>query len=223
VHPITVEDEELFGTVIVAAMLGRSGPVVNRLRQRYEKDSDDQLAGLRYALAMLAQLQSGREERSELNYTEIVETLSDLLYYQPDHWLGRYLRVHTRTLLPVDAAEHQGYVLAERTRAAEDVAELIERQAASSWQPWYACSYILAARLASEFDEQDRMPALVAAAASQPASAIGFRALGGLLCEGFVWYRSQPNLPARDTVNGLMNALFPALSTTLRASQHRLP
>src|SRR5882757_7737449 len=102
--PITRDDEELFGTVMVAARLGRAGPIVTRLRERYEREWDDPRAGFPYALAMLALLQSGRKDlRDQLNYTEIVETLSDLLYHEPEHWLGRYLRIHTRTLLPVDA------------------------------------------------------------------------------------------------------------------------
>jgi hypothetical protein len=207
--PITRGDEELFGTVMVAARLGRSEPIVARLRQRYEQEWDDPRAGFPYALALLALLQSGREElREQLNYTEIVETLSDLLYHEPDHWLGRYLRIHTRSLLPVHAEEHQAYVTAERTRAAEDAAELIERQAKVDWQPWFACPYILAARLAWEAGERDRVPELVRAAAAQPGAAVPFGALGGLLCEGLLWYMSQPDLPERDTAHAVMDALF---------------
>lgn len=220
--PITHDHEELFGTVIVAARLGRAGKIVQRLRERYEQEWDDPLAGFPYALSMLALLQSGREDlRESLNYTEIVETLSDLLYHQPGHWLGRYLRIHTRTLLPVDAEEHQGYITAERTRAAEDVAELIERQAATDWQPWFACPYILAARLAWESGDKDRVAPLVseAAAAARPGAPIRFRALGGLLCEGFVWYDSQLGLPEQDSAAALMGALFPDQPAVRRARQ----
>jgi hypothetical protein len=148
-----------------------------------------------------------------------VETLSDLLYWKPEHWLGRYLRVHTRTLLPVEAQEHQNYIIAERARAGEDVAELIERQSAAAWQPWFACAYILAARLAWESGERDRVPALVSAAASHPGAAIRFRALGGLLCEGLRWYVAQPDLPARDTADAVLHTLFPDLLATPRGSR----
>ena len=220
--PITRDDEELFGTVMVAARLGRSGPIVTRLRERYEKEWDDPRAGFPYALAMLALLQSGREDlREQLYYTEIVETLSDLLYHEPDHWLGRYLRIHTRTLLPADATEHQGYITAERTRAAEDVAELIERQDATAWQPWFACPYVLAARLAWEGGDRDRVPDLVSAAASHPGPPIRFRALGGLLCEGFTWYDAQPDLPDRDIAAALRDALFPDQPAVRRAREGR--
>jgi hypothetical protein len=207
--PITRGDEELFGTVMVAARLGRAGPIVDQLRERYEREWDDPRAGFPYALALLALLQSGREDlRTGVNYTEIVETLSDLLYHEADHWLGRYLRIHTRTLLPVRAKEHQAYVTAERTRAAEDAAELIERQAKADWQPWFACPYILAARLAWEADDRDRVPALVSAAAARPGAPVPFRALGGLLCEAFIWYDSEPDVPERDTAGALMETLF---------------
>jgi len=207
--PITRDDEELFGTVMVAARLGRAGPIVDQLRGRYEQEWDDPRAGFPYALALLALLQSGREDlRGQLNYTEIVETLSDLLYHEPDHWLGRYLRIHTRTLLPVRAEEHQAYVSAERARAAEDAAELIERQAKADWQPWFPCPYLLAARLAWEDDERDRVPALVSAAAAGPGAPVPFRALGGLLCEGFLWYDAQPGVPERGPARALMQALF---------------
>jgi hypothetical protein len=219
---ITRTDEELFGTVIVAARLGRAGPIVQRLRERYEQEWDDPLAGFPYALSMLALLQSGREDlREQLNYTEIVETLSDLLYHEPDHWLGRYLRIHTRTLLPVDAEEHQNYITAERTRAAEDVAELIERQAATDWQPWFASPYILAARLAWESGDKDRVGALVSTAAAGPRAPVPFRALGGLLCEGFVWYDSQLGLPDQDTVWALMADLFPDQPAVRRVREGR--
>jgi hypothetical protein len=207
--PITRGDDELFGTVMVAARLDRAGPILARLRERYEREWDDPRAGFPYALALLALLQSGREDlRGQLNYTEIVETLSDLLYHEPEHWLGRYLRIHTRALLPVQATEHQAYVTAERARAAEDAAELIERQAKADWQPWFACTYLLAARLAWEAGQRDGVATLVRAAAARPGGPVVFRALGGLLCEAFLWYDSRADLPERDTAGALMDALF---------------
>ncbi len=220
-YPITREHDELFAAVTIAARLGRAAPIVNRLRERYEKDVDDSLAGLPYALAMLAQLQSSHDEHDDVNYTEIVETLSDLLYYEPDHWLGRYLRIHTRALLPADATEHQGYIVAERTRAAEDATELIERQDATAWQPWFACSYLLAARLAWESGDRETVPGLVSAATARPGAAIGFRALGALLSEGFVWYTSRPELPGRDAVHAAMGTLFPHLPAARRPLESR--
>lgn len=216
--PITREDEELFGTVMVAARLGRAEKITARLKERYEREWDDPRAGFPYALAMLALLQSGREDlREQLNYTEIVETLSDLLFHEPGHWLGRYLRIHTRTLLPADATEHRAYIAAERARAVQDAAELLDRQAAAEWRPWFACTPVLAARLAWEGGDRDRVPGLLdGLRGSEP---IRFRALGGLLCEGFVWYVSQPDVPAGDTAVAAMVALFgdqPSVRRALR-------
>jgi len=217
VDPVTRDNEELFATVLAAARLGRAHRIIDRLRERYEKELDNPVAGLPYALAMLAQLQAAPDQ--DPNYTEIVETLSDLVYYRPQSWLGRYLRVHTRTLLPADATEHRGYILAERAHAGEDVAELIERQAATDWQPWFACSYLLAARLAWESGDRDSVAGLAAAATARPGVAIPFRALGGLLRESFAWYHAQPELPARQDVRDLMRTLFPRQPTPQGASR----
>jgi hypothetical protein len=209
--PITRADEELFGTLVMAARFGRIGTVVSHLAERYEKEWDDPLAGFPYALSMLAALQSGREDLQEhFDYTEIVETLSDLLYNRPDHWLGRYLRIHVRTMLPADAPEHRGYIAAERARAAEDAAELIERQDAAGWQPWFACAHLVAARLAWESDrDEDRVAALVTAAAARTAGPVGFHSLGSIACEVFLWYRHESGLPHQDTVAAMTDALFP--------------
>lgn len=209
--PITRADEELFGTALMAARLGRVRGIVAQLRKRYEQEWDDPQAGFPYALALVAILMSGRDDHQEFDYTEVVETLSDLLYQEPDHWLGRFLRIHTRTLLPTQTDEYPAYIAAERTRAAEDAAELITRQARSDWQPWYACAYLLSARLAWEGErDADRAAGLVAAAAAHPASPIVFPSLGGIMCEAFVWYYSEPGAPDREAVGRLMDALFPA-------------
>jgi hypothetical protein len=209
--PITRGEEELFSTALMAARLGRARPIVAQLRKRYEQQWDDPEAGFPYALAMVAMLMSGRDDHQEFDYTEVVETLGDLLYQQPEHWLGRFLRIHMRTLLPAQADEYPAYIAAERTRAAEDAAELIARQAQSDWQPWYACTYLLAARLAWEGDhDTDRAGGLVKAAATQPASPIVFASLGGVMCEAFVWYYSESGAPERETAGRLMDALFPA-------------
>jgi hypothetical protein len=209
--PITREDEQLFGAALMAAKMGRIRPILAKLRKRYEEEWDNPQAGYPYALAMVGLLMSGREDRLEdFDYTEVVETLSDLLYHEPDHWLGRFLRIQTRTLLPTDADEYQQYIAAERTRAAEDAAELIARQADSDWQPWYACAYLLAARLEWE-GERDvaKVGELITAAAAHPATPVPFGSLGGVMCEAFAWYYVEPGVPELETAGTLMDALFP--------------
>jgi hypothetical protein len=205
-------DEELFGTVVMAARFGRVDAIVKHLSARYEQEWDDPHAGFPYALSMLAVLHSGRPEaREHLNYTEIIETLSDLLYHEPGHWLGRYLRIHARALLPADAEEHRNYLIAERARAADDAQDLIDRQARGPWRPWYAVPYLLAARLAwesAEPDREQRVAALVTAATARPAEPVGFRALGSLMSDVFRWYGHQGDVPHRDAVRALAADLF---------------
>jgi hypothetical protein len=208
--PIARADDDLFGTLIAATRLGRISGIIEHLRTRYDEEWDDPLAGLPYALAMLAVLQSGREDLLELfSYTEIIETLSDLLYHEPDHWLGRYLRIHTRTLIP--DGEHPHYIAGERDKAVQDAHELIERQGHAAWRPWFACSYIAAARASWQCDQQnrDQVAELVASAAAAPRTAIGFPSLGSIMCSAFLWYHNRPELPERDTVSVIMASFFP--------------
>lgn len=209
--PITRADEELFSTLIMAARLGRVERIISHLAERYEKEWDNPVAGFPYALSMLAALQSGRADLQEhFDYTEIVETLSDLLYNQPDHWLGRYLRIHVRMMLPTDAEEHRGYIAAERARAAEDAAELIEQQDSAVWQPWFASTHLVAARFVWESErDPERVAALVSAAATRTVEPMGFHSLGSIAREAFLWYHHESGLPHQDTVAAMMGTLFP--------------
>jgi hypothetical protein len=209
--PITRADEELFSTLVMASRLGRAEAIVSHLAERYDKEWDNPVAGFPYALSMFAALQSGRADLQEhFDYTEIVETLSDVLYNQPDHWLGRFLRIHVRTLLPTDAQEHRAYIAAERGRAVEDAEELVERQSGSGWQPWFAWTHLMAARLTWESDrDPDRVAALVSAAAARTVEPVRFHSLGSIGCEAFLWYHHESGLPHQDTVLAMMGTLFP--------------
>lgn len=217
--PITHADDQLFSTVLAAARLGRADAIVDQLSARYEQDWKNPLAGFPYALALVARMQiawtsSGVDEGAALaTYSEVIESLGDLLYGVPEHWLGRYLRIRIRTMMmPPDHADHPKFVVAERDRAADDARELIERQAGTEWQPWFACSYLAAARLAWESEDRDpaRVAELVRAAAARPGAPIPFRSLGTILREGFLWYTDQPDVPERETVRRLTGTLFPA-------------
>lgn len=231
--PITRADEELFGTVLVAARLGRAHRIVEDLRVRYEEDWEDPLAGFPYALSMLAQLQVSPEGTEVGMFAKLVETLGDVVYGTPDHWLGRYLRIRMRSLIPLDHSEgyeryqriagpypelhdsYRAFAEAEKARAGTDVEELIARQSASAWQPWYACTYLLAARLEWESADRDpdRVAQLAAQATAAPGAPIPFRALGTVLCEAFVWYCHEPDVPGREAVVRTLRALFPANAT----------
>jgi hypothetical protein len=209
---ITRADDELFGTVVAAIRMGRVGDVLEPLSTHYEQEWDDPLAGFPYALAMVAVLDySGDDAWRQNSYNEIAETLGDLLYHFPDHWLGRFLRLRTRALVPL-GGEYPQFAAAERARAAADAEELIERQSAQAWRPWFACTYLQAARLAWDSDQRDpdRTAALVAAATAHPAEPIPFRSMSRILCSGFFWYCGQPDVPERAAVEDLMHVLFPA-------------
>jgi hypothetical protein len=215
--PLTAADDELFSTVTAAARLGRADKIVARLSERYGQEWGSPMAGLPYALSMVALMQidltsAGLEERTAVyNYGEIIESLGDLLYGVPDHWLGRYLRVRMRTMMmPPSHAEYPEFVIEERARAAADAADLITRQAGADWQPWFAATYLLAARLEWESPERDvdRVRQLVTEAAAHPATPITLRALASLLREPFLWYLNQPELPDRQAVSRMLAALF---------------
>jgi len=220
VVPVSWADEELFGTVVLAAKLGRARAIVEGFGARYEQDWDDPSAALRYALAMIAVLQAaGDDAEKHAGYSEVIQALSDLLDGSPDHWLGRYLRVRLRTMAPRSYSHYQNFIAHERARAVADVAELIDRQSRSAWLPWFACPYLLAARLAWDATDRDpdRAGALVAAAAARPGEPVPFRSLGAIMCEAFVWYHDQPDPPERAAVGQLMRRLFPDQPSVLAA------
>src|SRR5690606_6342682 len=133
----------------------RVNRLLEHLSNRYEQEWDDPLAGFPYALAMVAVLDYGSDSTWRRNsYNEVIETLGDLLYHFPDHWLGRYLRLRTRALVPLEC-EYPEFAAAERTRAAADAEELIQRQAGEPWRPWFACTYLQAARLSWDSEQRD--------------------------------------------------------------------
>jgi hypothetical protein len=219
--PITSADDELFSTVMAAARLGRAHKIVDRLSERYGQEWGGPMAGFPYALSMVALMQidlttAGLDNRTSVyHYGEIIESLGDLLYGVPDHWLGRYLRIRTRAMMmPPSHTEYPDFVVDERARAVADAEELITRQNETAWLPWFACTYVLLARLVWESDgrDVDRVGKLVTEAAAHEPAPITLRALGSLLREPFIWYLNQPDLPERDTAAGLQAALFPRQS-----------
>lgn len=223
--PITQADDELFSTVMAAARLGRAHKIVARLSDLYGQEWGGPAAGFPYALSMVALMQidlttAGLDERKSVyNYGEIIESLGDVLYGVPGHWFARYLRVRTRAMMmPPSHVQYPDFVVEERIRAVKDAEELIARQAATAWQPWFAATYLLTARLVWESEDRDadRVGELVAEAAARQATPITFGALGSLLREPFIWYLGQPDLPEREAAAGMLAALFPRPGTASR-------
>lgn len=230
---ITRADENLFHTVTVATKLGRAKAIVDRLGARYDDDWDSVDAAFPYALAMVAVLQtSGTDFEKHAGYTDVIETLGDVLHADPDHWLARYCRARIRALIPTSYSVYRNYVVGERGKAVRDADELIERQSMAPAQPYFACTYLLAARMALEDtalegtesgtagdagDGVDRAAGLIERAAALPADAVPFPALAAILCEPFVACYSQPAVPSRALVGDLMSALFPEVPAVRRA------
>lgn len=215
---ITQADEDLFHTVTVATKLGRSKGIIDRLSARYADEWDNAEAAFPYALAMVAVLQaSGTDFEKHAGYTEVTETLGDVLYAEPDHWLARYCRTRIRALIPTSYSVYRNYVQGERGKAVRDADELIERQSRVPAQPYFAAAYLLAARMAENREDTDRVEQLISQAAAGPAEPIAFPALAAMLCEPFVACYTEPSTPARALVGELMSALFPDVPAVRKA------
>lgn len=210
-RPITQQDENLFATATLAVRMGRQDAVIERLDERYAEEWDDPSAGLPYVLAMVADLCMGSDKpESSGTYSEIVETLGDLVHAVPDHWLARYLRIWVRAVIPHDYRGYASFVAGERASARVEVDDLIAAQALVGWQPWFAATHVLAARMAGSDTHPDtaRMAALIRAIPADDGRPVPFRSLGSLLCETFHAYCRQPDAPLRETVDKLALTLF---------------
>jgi hypothetical protein len=229
---ITWEDEGLFRTVMSAARLGRAGTLIEHLGKRYAEEWDDAEAGLPYALAMVAALQTGAlfpesagPRQHGTTYDELTETLEDVLYVAPDHWLARYCRVFVRVLLPTSGGREARFARDEHAKARTDIAELIALQRRAPWQPYFSCAYVVAARLAAEGDYGDASAGqLIAEACDKPNGPIPFRMLGSIMCPSFIALHANPDLPERARLGALMATLFPnepAVTAALRGQPAR--
>jgi len=219
VRPISQQDEELFRTVFVAAKMGRADALVARLGDRYTEEWDNPEAGFPYALALMAALNADAKRAQTVDangqsgYLQLIETLDDVLYNVPDHWLGRYCRVTIRVLLPAFSAAYQEYLSEERAKLHADLTELLDRQSHARWQPYFACTCLVAARLAHEDGQGDaRTEEFVDRAAGGPARPIPFPTLGAVLAQPFLVAYAIPDFPARPRVGALMSTLFPDLA-----------
>ncbi|WP_283137885.1 hypothetical protein [Rhizohabitans arisaemae] len=208
---ITQADENLFQTIVVAAKLGRADPLVERLNDQYAEDWENPQAAFPYALAVVAMLQadvSGFEKHASFN--EALETLNDILYTDPAHWLAQYLRARLRTMIP-SSLIYKTYLDMERDKAGEGSQELIEVQAAAAWQPYFVSAYALAAHTPGE---DGRDPAHVGktireAAEAGPRSRVPYPALGAILCEPLVALYMDVTLPERELIATMMRELYP--------------
>jgi len=216
-RPITQEDETLFRTVAMAAKLGRADAVIEHLGRQYADQWDDPEKGFSYALAMVASLCAGglfpkgaRQRELGTIYGELMETLDDVLYVAPDHWLARYCRILVRMLLPTAGGFEEYFARGERASLIPDLADLMDRQLKTPWQPYFACTCVVAAGLAyTDEPHTPRAAQLIVEAAGKPNRPIPFQTLGSVMCQSFVELHSDPNVPERALLGTMMSALFP--------------
>ena len=215
VIPITQADEDLYRSVTVAARLARAQPILDHLNSRYSEEWDDAGSGFPVALANLAVFRVvGGQMVNHTSYHEITETLNDVLYGQPDHWLSRYLVAWFRSLVAPNPFVDDEFIEQEQATAAQTVKELISRQESAPWQPWFACTYVLAGGLVTNGPDDIELAAgAIRQAAARTTQRIPFTSLGGLLANAFHTYCAKPELPERATVAQMAQTLFGAALT----------
>jgi hypothetical protein len=152
-----------------------------------------------------------------------MEALGDVLSAAADHWLARYCRARLRALVPTRFSAYTMFVEHERTMAREDLDDLADRQAAVPWQPYFACTHVQQAYVASMSDDWPAVANFLELAGRQPPAPVGFRALGSMLCEPLLALHTSVGVGQRPVVAGLMAAMFPdqaavaaALAQTVR-------
>jgi hypothetical protein len=207
---ITTTDDELYEAVRVAVRLGRAKPLVDRLNERYQEGWDDPDVSFHYALAVMATLHTVQSDvEGHRCYNATMEALGDVLSAAPDHWLARYCRARLRALVPTGFSAYTMFVEHERTMANEDLKELAARQSGVPWQPYFAATHLQQAFVASQAEDWPAVVELIDQAGAHPPAAVGFRALGAMLCEPFLALYHVVDLDRREVVGGLMAAMFP--------------
>jgi hypothetical protein len=212
---ITRADDELYGVASVAAKLGRTDKLLDRLRGAAEANRGDPEAAFAYALARMAMVQVDFDAHSR--FSEIIDALGQVLEIQPWHWLARYSRARLRVLIPssygVLIVEGSG----ELEGAAEDLDALLKFQAETAWQPYFASSHALAAVVGQLSGATDRCAAQLDALLDCPSVPAGLPVLGALLCEPLVTLYATSTERYRQRLGSLMTTLYGEQPVVARA------
>jgi tetratricopeptide (TPR) repeat protein len=216
---VQADDERLFHTVTVAARLGRSGKLTQRLLADYDEYWDDPEAAFRYALALVAMIQaSGSDQEKRANYTQSMEALDDVVEIDPGHWLARYCRARHRVLIRTGYGR---YLADERGKALDDLQELLQRQEQVPWQPYFTVAYLLAAQFHAGQGDQAQATRLISEAGERPRERVPYPALGSIMSDaGRVLYHGAVPPSLKAVVGTTMARLFPGQSpirSTVRA------
>jgi len=218
VRLITAADEQLYQAVSLAIRFGRAGKLTGQFQQRYEEAWDDPEVSFQYALALMATLQSIRSGvDGHRTYSAVMETLGDVLSAAPDNWLARYSRARLRALVPTAFTVYQMFVEHERNMANEDLRELAERQSGVAWQPYFACTHMQFAFVASQTEDWPTVHKHIELAAAQPPAPVGLPSLGAMLCEPFLAVHGVVEAEHRAAVGDLMATMFAEQETVTTA------
>jgi len=213
---IRPEDEQIFQVVTLSGKFGQAASLVDRYQDRYDQRPDEPGTAFAYALAVIAALPAAGSPIVLAAWCGTAATvLDEVADAQADHWLARYLRARLRGLMCQNGITLNSSVTAELGWTLGELDELIERQSALPWRPYFACAYLLAAqqvhqlqRATGEPEGAVRIGDLVGDAARHTARPVPFRALSALLCEPFIELH-RAVAARRRTVGDLMVALFP--------------
>lgn len=212
-------DDELYGLASVAAKLGRTGRLLDRLGEAHSVRPDDAEAAFAYALARMAMLPVvGAEFEAHAGLTALVEAFGQVLAIEPGHWLARYGRARLRALIPSSYGAFTVQVSGELANAARDLDDLLAYQAGTRWQPYFASGHALAAVVGHLSGDTGRCAAHLAVLLECPAAPVGLAALGALLCEPLVTLYATSAGPDRQRVGPLMAELYgdqPAVARAL--------
>jgi tetratricopeptide (TPR) repeat protein len=199
-------DDELYGVASVAAKLGRTDKLLDRLSSAAQSDPEDPEAAFAYALARMAMVQVDFDAHSR--FSEIIDSLGQVLAIEPWHWLARYSRARLRALIPNSYGTLTVEVSGELGSAAEDLDDLLKYQAEADWQPYFASSHALAAVVGRLSGATDRCAAQLDALLDCPLAPVGLPVLGALLCEPLVTLHATSLEPERHRLGELMMALY---------------
>lgn len=218
---VTAQDDQLYGLAYTAARLGKADELLARFERAHQDDPGDAEAACRYALALMATLSTvGASFEAHARFTFAIEAFERALAAAPDYWLAAYGLARLRALIPsgYGTVPTSGTNLLAEARSG--LADLLDRQRAVPYQPYFASTVALAAvvdHLAGEPDPV-RWTERMAALAACPRLPVGLPHLGAVLCEPLITLYAECSEPDRSAVGEVMTALYgdhPAVAAAL--------